>query len=212
MAQFPCHSVFVSPSCCTLQIVFYKKKPFKKIQSEREPARDASCTHTQRMRVPFPVGLQLLRVRHSGPFQHSRIFTRTRTSHSNWRECFLDSIIRDSNPSRRPKHPRCKSMKPLSSVHITFLGTASAQPSSTRNHSALALRLSGDVWLFDCGEATQHQIQKSEVKMGKIEKIFITHTHGTPSVPKVDLTGIFILSFPLQVTISSVSSLSWHIA
>ncbi|KAF8631602.1 hypothetical protein AX15_002350 [Amanita polypyramis BW_CC] len=66
----------------------------------------------------------------------------------------------------------------LSSVNITFLGTASAVPSTTRNHSSLALRLAGDVWLFDCGEATQHQIQKSNVKMGRIQKIFITHTHG----------------------------------
>ncbi|PFH51400.1 hypothetical protein AMATHDRAFT_74954 [Amanita thiersii Skay4041] len=63
-------------------------------------------------------------------------------------------------------------------MDITFLGTASAQPSSTRNHSSLALRLGSDVWLFDCGEATQHQIQKSTVKMGRIKKIFITHTHG----------------------------------
>ncbi|KAH7931236.1 Metallo-hydrolase/oxidoreductase [Leucogyrophana mollusca] len=66
----------------------------------------------------------------------------------------------------------------LSSLNVTFLGTASAQPSTTRNHSALALRLGGDVWLVDCGEATQHQIQRSPVKMGKIQKIFITHTHG----------------------------------
>ncbi|KAG2156206.1 beta-lactamase-like protein [Suillus clintonianus] len=66
----------------------------------------------------------------------------------------------------------------LSAINLTFLGTASAQPSLTRNHSALALRLNSDVWLFDCGEATQHQIQKSTVRMGKIEKIFITHTHG----------------------------------
>ncbi|KAG2369596.1 hypothetical protein BDR07DRAFT_1447469 [Suillus spraguei] len=64
------------------------------------------------------------------------------------------------------------------SLNLTFLGTASAQPSLTRNHSALALRLNSDVWLFDCGEATQHQIQRSRVKMSKIEKIFITHTHG----------------------------------
>ncbi|KAI5830551.1 Metallo-hydrolase/oxidoreductase [Schizophyllum commune Tattone D] len=70
------------------------------------------------------------------------------------------------------------STKPLGSVNVTFLGTASAAPSSTRNHSSLALRLDGGVWLFDCGEATQHRLQKSQVKMGKIEKIFITHTHG----------------------------------
>lgn len=68
----------------------------------------------------------------------------------------------------------------LSSINITILGSASAQPSSTRNHSALALRLGGDVWLFDCGEATQHRVQKSTVKMGRIQKIFITHTHGKP--------------------------------
>ncbi|KAG6821576.1 hypothetical protein H0H93_000085 [Arthromyces matolae] len=66
----------------------------------------------------------------------------------------------------------------ISSLSITFLGTASAQPSSSRNHSSLALHLGRDVWLFDCGEATQHQVQKSAVKMGRIEKIFITHTHG----------------------------------
>lgn len=70
----------------------------------------------------------------------------------------------------------------IGSIALTFLGTASAQPSSTRNHSALALRLGRDVWIFDCGEATQHQLQKSAVKMGKIEKIFITHTHGAQCI------------------------------
>ncbi|KAG9317460.1 Metallo-hydrolase oxidoreductase [Chiua virens] len=68
--------------------------------------------------------------------------------------------------------------KALGTVDLCFLGTASAQPSSTRNHSSIALRLGGDVWLFDCGEATQHRLQKSMIKMGRIKKIFITHTHG----------------------------------
>ncbi|KAG1384798.1 hypothetical protein G6F61_000114 [Rhizopus arrhizus] len=63
-------------------------------------------------------------------------------------------------------------------IDITFLGTGSAQPSSTRNHQAIALRLNGDIWLFDCGEATQHQFQKSKLKMGKITHVFITHMHG----------------------------------
>ncbi|KAF5363729.1 hypothetical protein D9756_000745 [Leucocoprinus leucothites] len=71
------------------------------------------------------------------------------------------------------------SVDTIGTLNVTFLGTASAQPSTTRNHSSLALRLGADVWLFDCGEATQHQIQKSDtVKMGRIQKIFITHTHG----------------------------------
>ncbi|KAI8621560.1 beta-lactamase-like protein [Chytriomyces sp. MP71] len=43
-------------------------------------------------------------------------------------------------------------------MDVTFLGTASAQPSHTRSHSALALRVDGEVWLVDCGEATQHQL------------------------------------------------------
>ena len=66
------------------------------------------------------------------------------------------------------------------SVRLQFLGTASGVPSLTRNHSALAVRLDGEVWLFDAGEATQHQLQKeaSMVKMGKIKKIFLTHLHG----------------------------------
>ena len=67
----------------------------------------------------------------------------------------------------------------LSSFNITFLGTASAQPSSTRNHSSLAMRLGSEIWLFDCGESTQKQIQASKgIRMGRIRKIFITHTHG----------------------------------
>ncbi|KAI0310382.1 beta-lactamase-like protein [Amylostereum chailletii] len=77
-----------------------------------------------------------------------------------------------------PKLPLRSLQSGSSSMNITILGTASAQPSSSRNHSSLALRLNSDVWLFDCGEATQHQIQRSGVKMGRIEKIFITHTHG----------------------------------
>ena len=68
----------------------------------------------------------------------------------------------------------------LSAISLTFLGTASAQPSSTRNHSSLAVHFGGrtGLWLFDCGEATQQRLQRSTLRMGKIQKIFITHTHG----------------------------------
>ncbi|KNC99081.1 ribonuclease Z [Spizellomyces punctatus DAOM BR117] len=69
-------------------------------------------------------------------------------------------------------------MPTIGNIDIVFLGTASAQPSPTRNHSSLALRFDGRIWLFDAGEGTQHQIIQSDLKAGKVEKIFVTHLHG----------------------------------
>ena len=65
-------------------------------------------------------------------------------------------------------------------MDVTFLGTSSGVPSLTRNVSSLALKLSqsSEVWLFDCGEGTQHQIMKSNIRSSQIKKIFITHMHG----------------------------------
>ncbi|MGY3717471.1 ribonuclease Z [Sutcliffiella cohnii] len=66
-------------------------------------------------------------------------------------------------------------------MKITFLGTGSGVPAKHRNVSSLALHLmnkEGAIWLFDCGEATQHQILHTSIKPRKIEKIFISHLHG----------------------------------
>jgi ribonuclease Z len=65
-------------------------------------------------------------------------------------------------------------------MQITFLGTSSGVPTRSRNVSSIAMRLPqrAEVWLFDCGEGTQHQIMRSDVKASQISKIFITHMHG----------------------------------
>lgn len=66
-------------------------------------------------------------------------------------------------------------------MDLLFLGTGAGVPAKLRNVSALALMLQEErnaVWLFDCGEATQHQILHTSLKPRKIEKIFITHLHG----------------------------------
>ncbi|EXJ24157.1 Ribonuclease Z [Alkalibacterium sp. AK22] len=66
-------------------------------------------------------------------------------------------------------------------MDLLFLGTGSGVPAKHRNVSSMILKLLDErnsLWLFDCGEATQHQILKTSVKPRKIEKIFITHMHG----------------------------------
>lgn len=65
-------------------------------------------------------------------------------------------------------------------MQLTFLGTSAGVPTRSRNVSCVALRLPqrAEVWLFDCGEATQHQLLRSDVKPGHISRIFITHLHG----------------------------------
>lgn len=66
-------------------------------------------------------------------------------------------------------------------MELTFLGTGAGLPSKKRNVTAIALSILqevNNVWLFDCGEATQHQILHTSIKPRKINKIFITHLHG----------------------------------
>ena len=66
-------------------------------------------------------------------------------------------------------------------MKLTFLGTGAGIPSKERNVSAIVLNTANannELWLFDCGEATQHQILHTSLKPRKINKIFITHLHG----------------------------------
>ncbi len=65
-------------------------------------------------------------------------------------------------------------------MRITFLGTSAGVPTRSRNVSCVALRLPqrGEVWLFDCGEGTQHQLLRSDLNISQVTRVFITHMHG----------------------------------
>lgn len=66
-------------------------------------------------------------------------------------------------------------------MEIYFLGTGAGMPSKERNVTSIVLNLLAErntYWMFDCGEGTQHQVLHSPVRIGKLEKLFITHLHG----------------------------------
>lgn len=66
-------------------------------------------------------------------------------------------------------------------MQITFLGTGSGAPTRARNVSGVSLFLPerGELYLFDCGEGTQHQcLRASQVRLSQLSRVFITHLHG----------------------------------
>jgi ribonuclease Z len=62
-------------------------------------------------------------------------------------------------------------------LDVIFLGTGGSVPSARRNTASVLVRRGGDRLLFDCGEGTQRQMQRS-TGLVQVTDIFITHLHA----------------------------------
>lgn len=62
-------------------------------------------------------------------------------------------------------------------LHVYFLGTAGAMPSTTRNPPCIMVRRGSDTLLFDCGEGAQQQMMRAKTGF-VVDAIFITHWHA----------------------------------
>ena len=76
---------------------------------------------------------------------------------------------------------------------ITVLGTSSATPTRDRNPSAHYVRLDKHYFLIDCGEATQLQLTKYNLRLQKIKYVLISHLHGDHLYGLVGLISTFML-------------------
>jgi ribonuclease Z len=61
---------------------------------------------------------------------------------------------------------------------VTILGSSSATPIFNRNPSSQALNINEHWYLIDCGEGTQQQMLRFDIKASRIDHIFISHLHG----------------------------------
>lgn len=61
---------------------------------------------------------------------------------------------------------------------VTILGSNSALPAHGRHPTSQVINLNEQLYLIDCGEATQIQLARYKVRVSKIEHIFISHLHG----------------------------------
>jgi ribonuclease Z len=75
-----------------------------------------------------------------------------------------------------------------------FLGTGGSVPSARRSTASLLLARGGKRLMFDCGEGTQRQLQRSH-GLSQVDEIYLTHFHadhilGLPGLLKTyDLTA-----------------------
>ena len=61
---------------------------------------------------------------------------------------------------------------------LTILGNNSALPAFGRHPTSQVLTNGKAHILIDCGEATQIQLSKYQIKVNKLSHIFISHLHG----------------------------------
>jgi ribonuclease Z len=61
---------------------------------------------------------------------------------------------------------------------VTILGSSSATPIYNRNPSGQVLNINERLYLVDCGEGTQQQMLRFDLKASRIDHIFISHLHG----------------------------------
>jgi ribonuclease Z len=78
-------------------------------------------------------------------------------------------------------------------LSVVFLGTGGSVPSARRSTASVLVARGGDRLLFDCGEGTQRQLQRS-LGLVQVDEIYFTHFHadhilGLPGLLKTyDLT------------------------
>ncbi len=61
---------------------------------------------------------------------------------------------------------------------VTILGSSSATPIYNRNPTSQVLNINERLYLVDCGEGTQQQMLRYDVRASRIDHIFISHIHG----------------------------------
>lgn len=66
----------------------------------------------------------------------------------------------------------------MTKFQVTILGCGSAMPTTLHHPPAQLVNVNEKLFMIDCGEGTQLQMRKFQMRMSKLHSIFISHLHG----------------------------------
>lgn len=77
---------------------------------------------------------------------------------------------------------------------INVLGCGSAKPSVVHNPSCTVVNFRDNLFMIDCGEGVQKEVQRQRLKLPRLNNIFLTHLHGDHVFGLPGLIGTMALS------------------
>lgn len=77
---------------------------------------------------------------------------------------------------------------------INVLGCGSAKPSQAHNPSCTVVNFRENLFMIDCGEGAQKELQRQRLKLPRLNHIFLTHLHGDHVFGLPGLIGTMALS------------------
>ena len=81
----------------------------------------------------------------------------------------------------------------MTPFEITILGCGSAKPTLRHHTTSQVVSIKGIPYMIDCGEGTQVQLIRYKIHTGKLEHIFISHSHGDHCLGLVGLLSSLAL-------------------
>ncbi len=82
----------------------------------------------------------------------------------------------------------------MEKFEINVLGCGSAKPSLIHNPSCTVVNFRENLFMIDCGEGAQKELQRQRLKLPRLNHIFLTHLHGDHVFGLPGLIGTMALS------------------